>query len=161
MDHLFKHLHMPQDLAIEFMATFSRLEYALKAAGYAIGHRNMVEAHWDKFANQIDDQFEQIETEKLIKAKSLLLDRPPRKQVFSQSDLRVMFREQNVDIKQRKTQQLLVFVRTVRNNLFHGGKYLPTGEQENGRNEDLVKASLQVLQACIALDERVRERYEC
>ena len=40
----------------------------------AKGYENMVEAHWDGFANQIHDQFEQIETEILIEAKSLLLN---------------------------------------------------------------------------------------
>jgi len=158
VNHLFRHLHMPADLAIEFMATFSRMEHALKSTGYALGNQGKVEPDWDRFANEIDQQFDQLNNNQLTEAKDFLLNSPPRKQVLQ--DGLVTFQEQTVDQNQRTTQQVLRFVRTVRNNLFHGGKYLPTGENEVGRNEELVKASLKVIKACIELNDGVRQSYE-
>lgn len=158
MNQLFEQLHMPAELAIEFMAAFSRMEYALKSTGYALGNERKVEPDWDRFANEIDAQFTQVVRENLSDAKNLLLNFPPRKQVLENGS--VFFRDQVVDQNQAETQQLLRFVRTVRNNLFHGGKYLPTGELEPRRNEALVNASLCIIRACINLNEGVKQSYE-
>lgn len=158
VNRLFQQLHMPADLAIEFMATFSRVEHALKSTGYVLANKGKVEPDWDRFANEIDPQFIQIEDEKLASAKNFLLITPPRKQVLK--DGIVIFQNQVVDPNQRVTHQLLRFVRTVRNNLFHGGKYLPTGELEPGRNEALVNASLCIIHSCIELNERVKQSYD-
>lgn len=51
-------------------------------------------------------------------------------------------------------------VRTIRNNLFHGGKYCPEGEQEAGRNHLLVQHGLNVLLACSKFDPEVRSSFE-
>jgi hypothetical protein len=59
MDRVFQHLHMPVALAIEFIAVFSRMEHALKSTGYALGNEGKVVPAWDKFANEINEQFEQ------------------------------------------------------------------------------------------------------
>ncbi|WP_077639991.1 hypothetical protein [Salinivibrio sp. IB574] len=158
MNHLFQKLHMPADLAIEFVATFARMEHALKSAGYALGNEDKVEPAWDRFANKIHEQFDQLASEELIAAKDLLLNSPPRKQVLLNGQ--VIFQEQLLDQKQRTTQQIIRFVRTVRNNLFHGGKFLPIGEAESGRNEALVRSSLKIIKACIELNEEVKQSYE-
>ena len=158
MDRVFQHLHMPVALAIEFIAVFSRMEHALKSTGYALGNEGKVVPAWDRFANEINEQFEQINDEEIIRAKELLLNAPPRKQVLRNGQ--VVFQDQEVDHNQRPTQQAIRFVRTVRNNLFHGGKYLPKGEVELGRNEALVRASLKVLKACVVLNDHVRRSYE-
>lgn len=149
---------MPADLAIEFMATFSRMEHALKSTGYALGNEGKVEPAWDCFANEIDEQFNQLVNEGLVAAKDFLLNSPPRKQVLQ--DGQVIFQDQVSDQNQRTTQQVIRFIRTVRNNLFHGGKFLPTGETEAGRNEALVRASLKIIKSCIELDIRVKQSYE-
>jgi hypothetical protein len=149
---------MPEDLATEFMATFSRMEHALKSTGYALGNEGKVEPAWDRFANEIHEQFDQLASEELVAAKNLLLNSPPRKQVLQNGQ--VIFQDQALDQNQRTTQQIIRFVRTVRNNLFHGGKFLPTGETEAGRNEALVRASLKIIKACIELNEEVKQSYE-
>ncbi|WP_428098773.1 hypothetical protein [Candidatus Rariloculus sp.] len=154
----FRHLEMPADLACEFLAVFSRLEYALKAAKYAHGDATRVEAAWDTFANSVNDAFTSIPDRDLQDAVSLLLGAPPRKQVIR--DGLVKFVEQVIDRKQSDAQQTLLMVRTVRNNLFHGGKYLPHGEIEVGRNESLVRASLIVLNHCVSLDDAVNDAFQ-
>ena len=149
---------MPPELACEFLATFSRMEYALKSTGYAIGDDKKVNPDWDKFANEIDEAFERITEPELVEAKKYLLSNPPRKQTLAGH--KITFIDQTIDVKQRTSQQLLLMVRTVRNNLFHGGKYLPEGEHEPGRNKLLVKHALTILLACSKLNDEVRSSFE-
>lgn len=52
----------------------------------------------------------------------------------------------------------LLAVRTVRNNLFHGGKHTP--HSPPGRDENLVKASIAILQWCLSVHVEVRDDYE-
>lgn len=160
-DDPFRHLHMPRELACEFLAVFSRMEYALKATpAYAGGDENRVDALWDRFANEINDALEAIprEDKEFWEAVDYLNIHPPRKQVFQDGAL--TFKDQVIDQNQRKAQQTLLMVRTVRNNLFHGGKHYPDGEQEQGRNERLVRYSLEILKRSSMLSPDVRQRYD-
>ncbi len=157
MEDQYRHLHMPHELAIEFMVAFSRAEYALKSAGYAIGNGKLVNPAWDEYANEIHSDFCNLEDKNITDKASYLLDEPPRKQVLNEQ--KVEFKDQIIDNNQKSTQQLLLMVRTVRNNLFHGGKFLPNGEHETGRNQRLVESSLAILCTCISLNERVSTIY--
>lgn len=157
-DQLFRHLNVPMTIAVEFLAVFSRMEYALKSTEFADGGSARVEPAWDRFANHIHECFAQLEDVGLDRSVQLLLEQPPRKQVLL--DGRLSFVEQEIEHGQRSTQQLLKMVRTVRNNLFHGGKYAPDGEVHQGRNEQLVTASLVVLKQCRVLHEMVSASYE-
>lgn len=158
MIHEFRHLHMPPELACQFMAAFSRMEYALKSTNYANGNENKVDPAWDRFANEIDYAFRKIEDQEIVSARTYLLKSPPRKQALDGKKL--VFVTQAIDNNQSQTQQLLLMVRIVRNNLFHGGKYLPEGELEAGRNHLLVRHSLNILRACSKLIPVVRSSYE-
>lgn len=159
MNEAFRHLHMPWELACEFLAVFSRMEYALKATPpYARDAGSTVEAWWDRFANDLDSAFRAIPDETVGAAVDYLLSHPPRKQVVR--DGAVAFVDQTIDAKQAKAQQVLLMVRTVRNNLFHGGKHYPDGELEPGRNELLVSHSLTVLKCFASLSEPVKHSYE-
>ena len=149
---------MPAELACEFLAVYSRMEYALKAANYASENEGTVTASWDRFANEIDGAFGQVADEELTAAVDYLLQNPPRKQV--RKDGVLTFQDQVIDENQSRAQQALLMVRTVRNNLFHGGKYLPNGEVETGRNQELVQHSLTVLKRSISLNRFVRQCYE-
>ena len=158
MNDAFKHLHMSPELACEFLAVFSRMEFALKATEYASDNEGGVVACWDRFANDIDEAFGKITDNEFNAAVDYLLAQAPRKQVLKDGVL--TFQDQAIDQNQRRAQQALLMVRTVRNNLFHGGKYLPGGEKEQGRNEVLVRHSLTVLRHCVRLNENVRQCYE-
>jgi len=157
-ESLFKHLNVPMEMATEFLAVFSRMEYALKSTEFADGGPARVDPAWDRFANHIHERFIQLESAALTKSATFLLKQPPRKQVLQDGHLK--FVEQEVECEQRSTQQLLKMVRTVRNNLFHGGKYSSDGEVEKGRNEQLVAASLEVLKQCRLLHKGVSTSYE-
>lgn len=158
MENVFRHLHMPPSLACQFLAIFSRMEYALKSTQYAIGNDSKIDPWWDRFANDIDAKFLGISTTEVIEARDYLLDHPPRKQTFKNEQ--ITFVDQIINTSQTKTQQLLLMVRTIRNNLFHGGKYSPKGEHEAGRDCLLVQHSLTVLLACSRLDPTVQDSFE-
>ncbi|MBK6894981.1 MAG: hypothetical protein IPH06_13605 [Alphaproteobacteria bacterium] len=137
------------------------MEYALKATPcYVAGDENRADALWDRFANDIENAFCAIPKadHSFWEAATYLLDHPPRKQVLQDGAL--MFKDQVIDQSQKRAQQTLLMVRTVRNNLFHGGKHYPNGEQELGRNERLVSSALLVLKRSSSLCPEVRERYE-
>lgn len=156
----FRHLHMLAELACMFLAVFSRMEYALKATPpYALDDgNNRISAGWDRFANDIDEAFSTLDDKSLKAAVDYILAHPPRKQKLQ--DGIIVFADQTIDDNQRKAQQVLLMVRVVRNNLFHGGKHLPNGEVEAGRNESLVRHSLIILEQCSKLHDEVRVRYE-
>lgn len=160
MDDPFRHLHLSADLACKFLAVFSRMEYALKATPpYALDDgNNRISTGWDRFANDINEDFCALDDKPFVAAVDYIWNRPPRKQVFR--DGVVAFADQTIDENQRKAQQVLLMVRAVRNNLFHGDKHLPDGEQEAGRNEMLVQNSLIILEQCSKLRDEVRKRYE-
>ncbi|UQN37672.1 hypothetical protein MTR80_08220 [Alcaligenes aquatilis] len=158
MHDMFRHLHLPRELACMFLAVFSRMEYALKSTNYAVGGERGVDPAWDSFANDIDYDFLALTHQHVIDARNYLLRHPPRKQILK--DKQIGFVDQVIDPHQAKTQQTLLMVRTVRNNLFHGGKYSPEGKREAGRNHLLVKHAICVLLACSELNADVRSSFE-
>jgi hypothetical protein len=154
----FDQLQMPKELACEFLGVFSRFEYALKSTSYANGGTGSVSANWDGFGRSIDEAFGRDVNQETADAISYLLEHPPRKQVLLKK--RVEFIACPPNIHGTQAIQVLLMVRRVRNNLFHGGKYLPDGETEVGRNRLLVKCSLTVLEYCLGLDPNVQASYE-
>ena len=54
---------------------------------------------------------------------------------------------------------LLRMVRTVRNNLFHGGKYNIEVHEEVERTELLLQNSLTILMACLRLSQEVERQF--
>lgn len=158
LENMFRHLHMPAELAVEFSAVFARMEYALKTGGFAVGNESKVDPNWDLFANTVNDDFLAIADAEVAAARDYLLQHPPKKQVLKNGQL--TFADQVIDAKQRPTQQVLLTVRTIRNNLFHGGKHMPDGEREQGRNERLVRSALCVLMVCSVLHPGVQMSFE-
>ncbi len=100
MEDIFRHLHVSQQLACQFIGVFSRMEYALKSTRYADGTEKRVDPAWDRFANEVDNAFFKIEELEVLAAIDYLLTHPPRKQTFS--DNRITFIAQNIDANQKK-----------------------------------------------------------
>jgi hypothetical protein len=105
-------------LAVQFFKTFARFEYALKAAGYHKGDGN-AKPDWDRFAQSIDSCFEQPLSDALAAAVKFLIETPPKRQVLVDGKLEwEEAREEGPD-----SRKLSIYIRRVRNNLFHGGKF--------------------------------------
>ena len=149
----FDRLNVDRQLAGEFLAVFARYEFALKAAGFANGGDRKVEAAWDIYAKSIDGAFARLNCPELAAAVEYLIKQPPKKQVLIRG--KVQWRDAPPDPKTLRAEQVLLMVRRVRNNLFHGGKFLPGGD----RDQVLVNHALVVLKACLPLNANVEAAY--
>lgn len=150
--HFFQFTGANDEVVLEFFVTFSRFEYALKRAQFVKGdkHHN-AQPDWCRFAREVAGRLDDVKDEEFKGAKSYLLQNPPRKQVLRDKS---MSWEANCKRNQESEgQYLLRLVRDVRNNLFHGGKYDQGSVDDHSlRNNDLLKASLTILDWCLQLD---------
>ena len=155
MVDLYQLLDIDKDLVSQFSIFFSRFEYALKrTVHYAKGNENRIEADWDKFAAEHDSMFNPGRDPTLKAAVVYLESNPPQKQVLK----RGTFGWKDVPKQEEsKLRNLLLCVRRVRNNLFHGGKFpLPDGSiEEPGRNTQLLQSCLRLLEECLLLNTKV------
>jgi hypothetical protein len=140
-------LNIDRELVLEFLAFFARFEYALKRGGYALGGEKRVDVNWDSFAQDLR-KLPPAQLESVLALGAALMKEPPKKQVLINDSLawKDAPHEAPSDIE-----KILIYVRRVRNNLFHGGKFpVPTGPvDEPARNEALIRSSLAVLQAAL------------
>lgn len=150
---------MPRDqalhiLAAEFFREFSRTEYALKATGFNNGD-GPAKANWSQFARSIEGLIAAPPTPELREAIAFLFQEPPKKQ-FIENDL-IQWRVVPPNTGSR-ADDLFHYIRRVRNNLFHGGKF-------NGhwfapeRSERLIQAGLVVLRAAVEVEPNVSAAY--
>lgn len=127
-------------IAFEFIATFSRFEFALKRGNYAAGDEGKkASPDWIGFAGDLgDDFFKQMEA---ASAARIFFEAPPKRLTIKVGG-GVEFTDQD---KLTNTQMLLAAVGLVRNNVFHGEK-IWMGD----RDEALIRASLFVLDSAYA-----------
>jgi len=151
-----------RDLVITFFITFSRFEYALKEEGFVYGNQDKVTANWDQFATSIRGSFHPDRTPELQAAVDYLHNSPPRKQII-QSDKRWGWsRSQSQYPKNTPLiHELLLSIRTVRNNLFHGAKFQEIFHENpsGGRNQLLLQYSLIILEECLRLSKNVQRTF--
>ncbi|MCD9515566.1 hypothetical protein [Photobacterium carnosum] len=148
MEHLEK-------LSFDFFKLFSRLEYSLKAASFNTGDGN-ANANWSKFAQSIDTQFLGNEDKELKKAYNYVLENPPKKQIIEKGLIKWLTIEPT---HKCQTDLVLLYVRRVRNNLFHGGKF-------NGnwfapqRSEELLSNSITILENVRKINDKVKQAFD-
>jgi hypothetical protein len=154
-----------RELLLRFFVTFARFEFALKNSRF-FGPRGTrpdelldAQPDWDAFAKSIRPSFSADANERLRSACDYLLYlSPPWREVVV--DERVMWDSSPVPNDLPETQRLLLCVRRVRNNLFHGGKFTTVPADDAGRNTCLLEHSLVVLGECLRLSEEVFAVYE-
>ncbi|MCB1467525.1 MAG: hypothetical protein AB7I79_18835 [Rhizobiaceae bacterium] len=141
-----------EPVALEFFATFSRFEFALKRGGYALGAvGGRASPNWIKFASDLGNDF--FSRMRDAEAAKIFFEAPP-KRLTVKPDGGVEFTEQAA---LANTQMLLEAVGLVRNNLFHGEKAW-IGE----RDDRLLRASLFVLDSAFnATQQRDDMRAVC
>lgn len=136
--HDLKHFIKP--IAIEFFATFSRFEFALKRSGYLQGQvGGRAAPDWIRFGADLGEPF--FEKMKAQSSARVFFDEPPKRLTIS-AGREVEFTDQAALVN---SQMLLEAIGLVRNNLFHGEKPF-FGE----RDEKLLRASLFVLDCAFA-----------
>jgi hypothetical protein len=115
-------------------------------------------ADWDSYANTLRGQFRSIKDPKFRHVVAFLKSQPPRKQIVEpggglgwvdtvhgtgESDERFVIR----------------LVTTIRNNLFHGGKFPTTHNTEVARNRRLLGAGIIVMNQCLELSASVKTMF--
>jgi hypothetical protein len=144
-------------LAFRMFREFSRFEYALKAAGRRPQNGD-AKADWGGFAGEIDPAFQdRVGKDRTLRtAVNYFVAKPPKKERVVDNAL--VWKATPAG-GANSTDDLLIYVRRVRNNLFHGGKY-SRNWLDPERSEPLIRHSLTILSACLELSPEVRAAYE-
>lgn len=139
-----------KDLVFEFFGVFSYFECSLKKCCYAKNtvQNQRIEICWKRFCDKHIQVFNKIDKEMI----TYFSKNPPKKQVISDEGLK--WCDDNHD-SQIDFERLLILVRRVRNNLFHGGKYNIAIEQLE-RNNTLLRYSVSIIESCI---DSLREQH--
>jgi hypothetical protein len=162
-NHLLDHLGLDKDLVCEFLLCFSRFEYALKRSDFVKRGKKMqaepmlAEPDWDSFADSLLGKFSSATEPKLLEAVNLLDSAPPQKQVLKDGNLDWVNNKKDASESQEKW--ILRLVRTVRNNLFHGGKYPGKDAPKPERDKKLLKACLTVLEYAMEFSPTVKQYF--
>ncbi len=149
-----------RDWVLTFFIAFSRFEYALKVEGFSNGNLDNVSANWDQFARSIRGSFQPDRTPELQAAVNYLHDSPPRKQII-QGGTKLGWSPSRYPENTPLIHELLLSIRTVRNNLFHGAKFQEVFHEDHSssRNQQLLQSSLIVLEECLRLSTTVRRTF--
>lgn len=151
----FESLRMPPELACEFFALFSRFEFALKTAADGRFRRKrteLAEPAWRTFAEVAGKRIPVVPDSELDRAINYLNENPPEVQLASG-----VWTERPLHGDTPLARAIDAAGRT-RNNLFHGGKY--GLDSPDGRDEQLVRASITVLVASLGADLDVQWLFE-
>ncbi len=145
-------------LVLEFLATFARFEYALKRSATYLNDTADASPNWDAFAKAIKADFATATAvdPRVGEAARYLRDHPPKKQI-RKDDGTLGWKDGGID---GDSVSVLLAVRRVRNNLFHGGKFADGPISEVARDTELLKHSLQILRHCSRLDRDVQLHFE-
>ena len=123
-----------------FFYKHSRLEFALKENGYLKNAEpgSNAEPHWKEFTKRSSHVYRiSADAEKLISAS-------PKRQVVA-ADKRLEW--QDIDLRQctNDLEKISQVVKTIRNNLFHGGKHRADGWDDPERTRMLLSLGVAVL----------------
>lgn len=145
----------PDCEAARLFKTFARFEYALKAAGFHRGDGD-AQPDWTTFAESIAKDCDSLNDSAFHTARTYFATRPPKKQIVRNGVLE--WAEKPVS-GNSEADPILLYVRRVRNNLFHGGKF--NGRWfEPQRSAEFIRHSVAILDACRDLSADVRVAFE-
>ena len=154
---------LDRELVLEFFWKFSAFECALKREGFLRPVRNKrtdqnkaAQPDWDRFGKSIRGRFQEVRAEGFQSELHALKNLSPQRQVVKDGRL-------GWDPIQRRNDESdeefsLQLVKTVRNNLFHGGKYPDGSIEEVARDKAILRAALGVLKGCYELHPGVARR---
>ncbi|PPL02467.1 hypothetical protein [Parapedobacter indicus] len=147
------------DLLMEFFVVFSRFEFTLKIAGYLQDNvKNEARPDWLKYGlkkkETFDDYIDSLETGNELKmAIEYILINPPKKQFVGDGNMLIFALVP--DENPSNTQKLCTYITRIRNNLFHGAKFLKS-YGDSSRDWKLIHCALLVLSCWIDDDQNFR-----
>jgi hypothetical protein len=160
VENYLQNVRIPKDLLLRFFLTFSRFEYALKAAGFLIGNSKQAGADWDRFARSIRSHFNLDKSPALRNACDPFIINPPWKQVVIGGQLHWNASVAVSNISDVKgIEHMLLMIRRVRNNLFHGAQHNSDVIEGTERKRKLIESAVSVLEECLELSPDVKKHY--
>lgn len=128
------------NLAFHFFFCFSRFEFALKERRFLDSHKIGAAAKpgWAEFVNKYHSSYVTSS-----EAKELLIA-PPKKQFVGNND-ELTWEDLNLDKCNSDLEKVVSILRTIRNNLFHGGKHGLTGWNDHERTSKLLIHGMETL----------------
>jgi len=141
-----------RQLAWQFFVFFSRFEYALKRCPHYLEPR--AAPNWDRFSSDHDAAFRRDPSPGLVAAIAYFREFPPRKQAHMDGQL-IWTEPKGCAQSDLLLVWLLLAVRTVRNNLFHGGKFPGFPVSDASRDRALLSNAIIILDACLKLNLEV------
>jgi hypothetical protein len=154
-----------RNLLLEFFLCFARFENALKTTEFFKRHPEPKDARfpsaepdWDRYAVSLRGTFDSNRNGELSNASWYLLNSPPNRQVIVNAA--VAWETQVRDPSVPEIDFLLRMARTVRNNLFHGGKHNNDVHELPERTEALLMNSMIILRECLRLSPRQQLAYD-
>jgi hypothetical protein len=147
----------PSDLrqcCFEFFYWFSRFEFALKENKYVIkGHNGSAAPAWNKFEVDFAPAYQATkEAEELIAS-------PPQRQVYAGPG-RYVWKDTNLSQKRTPLGKAIFIIKTIRNNLFHGGKHDEKDWDNPERNMFLLTRGMRILDSLAEMDSAIYSDYK-
>ena len=129
-----------KESAFNFFYWFSRFEYALKENRYLKNDKagSKAEPNWEKFIKKYQGKYVLDDY-----GKRLLELNPLRQVVTDNKDL--AWRQVGMGHCKTDMCKVVTLLKTVRNNLFHGGKHEAEGWDDPVRSQELLSVSIDVL----------------
>lgn len=147
-----------KELIFEFFITFSRFECALINTDlFRNVNQNKVTANWDRFTSLIDESFDRNKNPEIRRAVDYLITNSPKIRLLENNQ--IVWLDRIIDANLPLTSKLGLHIRTVRNNLFHGGKFNGVYQPELSRNYTLIESSLIILNDWLTLHEEVQAKF--
>lgn len=130
-----------ESVMFDFFITFARFECALKNTERFLNVVN-VKPNWNEFSKSISNTFNPDITPDIRAAVNFILNEPPRKQIVNNG--RLEWQVSLVNENKSLAYKLCIYIRRVRNNLLHGGKFNGNFNPES-RNFQLINYSNLIL----------------
>lgn len=150
-------LTVAPELTLEFLAVFSRLEYALKVTRFRNAGDGEAKADWSKFSLEVSAVFDPHKNEELSNAFAYITTEPlrflgVRNGVLDWYDFSVPNNRPLID-------KAIRIIKQVRHNLFHGGKYAQDNKASADRDSKLLTSALLVLKEMQQVISEVQMAY--
>lgn len=157
---------MCSDLEVgkDFFHLFGMFEYALKANGYCTPdcpNEYVRSANWDKFFSENRSLLESLDTQNFTTQEAItyILGSPPKQQ-FLNENKELVWEDHIYAETMRDFQKIYLYIKRVRNNLFHGGKYRGCYFEAPERSRDLITYSTIILGHVIENHSGLKNAFE-
>lgn len=154
LDKIYDQVDFDRHLVFKFFTIFSLFEYGLKATGYLYPDTKNAKAHWERFAAAITNDFDPNRTPELLAAYEYMIQKPVMQQKVRNNYL--SFEPRHRSSKVTDLEWLSLLIRGVRNNLFHGGKFV----YDYQRDSKLITSALIILEEWVRLHPTLKDEIE-